>query len=238
MLFYIHAYGIFTTFYNSMYVGYFEFSGIVVTHRFQDDTKLEAPLLLKIGGESQSWRSHTFCLHNYCWNEWTPFWMGNNAKIKRVSSHVLLLKFLNMFLQYLYNCVCGKSLEWNAPVWFANLELTTAVAFDRVEYFRALLDRGVPTSYCSLPWTLHQHQQGTLRHGPSFSIQRGVKQGDVISPVLSNAALQTAVRNWKLHLSHHGVDIGAGEKFTNIRQLRWWFAGVRSSCGRLTLHWK
>ena len=24
------------------------------THRFQDDTKLEAPLLLKIGGESQS----------------------------------------------------------------------------------------------------------------------------------------------------------------------------------------
>ena len=54
MLFYIHAYGIFTTFYNSMYVGYFEFSGIVVTHRFQDDTKLEAPLLLKIGGESQS----------------------------------------------------------------------------------------------------------------------------------------------------------------------------------------
>ena len=31
------------------YVGYFEFSGIVVTHRFQDDTKLEAPLLLKIG---------------------------------------------------------------------------------------------------------------------------------------------------------------------------------------------
>jgi len=39
-----------------------------------------------------------------------------------------------MFLQYLYKCVCGKSLEWNAPVWFANLELTTALAFDRVEY--------------------------------------------------------------------------------------------------------
>ena len=73
-------------------------------------------------------------LNNYCWNEWTPFWTGNNARIKRVSSHVLLLKFLNMFLQYLYKCVCGKSLEWNAPVWFANLELTTALAFDRVEY--------------------------------------------------------------------------------------------------------
>ena len=30
--------------YNNMYVGYFEFSGILVTHRFQDDAK--------------SWRHH------------------------------------------------------------------------------------------------------------------------------------------------------------------------------------
>ena len=110
---------------------------------------------------------------------------------------MLLLKFLHLFFTR-FECFCGKSLEWTAPEWFANLDLPTALAFDRVEYdplFRALLDRGVPTSYCSLPWTLHQHQQGTVRHGPSFSVQRGVKQGDVISPVLFNAASQTAVRN-------------------------------------------
>ena len=78
---------------------------------------------------------------------------------------------------------------------FASVDLTKI--FNRVEYdpsFGALLDQGVPTSYCSLLWTLYQHQQGTPCHGPSFSIEREVKQGDVVSPVLVNAALEAAVR--------------------------------------------
>ena len=48
-------------------------------------------------------------------------------------SRVVIEIFEYVFYNILYNCVCGKSLEWNAPVWFANLELTTALAFDRVE---------------------------------------------------------------------------------------------------------
>ena len=36
-------------------------------------------------------------------------------------------------------------------------------------------------------------------------------------PVLFNAALESKMRKWKLKLQHHGVDIGAYERLTNIR---------------------
>jgi len=52
-------------------------------------------------------------------------------------------------------CISSKSLEWNAPIWFASLDLTKA--FDRIEYsalFDALLQQGVPRCYCTLFWKL------------------------------------------------------------------------------------
>lgn len=70
----------------------------------------------------------------------------------------------------------GKSLGWNASVWFAIFGMPKA--FDRVEYDPAV---GSTYVYCSLLSALYQHQQGALRHGLSFSMQRGVKQTDVIS---------------------------------------------------------
>ena len=44
-----------------------------------------------------------------------------------------------------------------------------------------------------------------------------VKQGDVISPILFNAGLQHAMRKWKAKLFHHGVQLGHGNRLTNIR---------------------
>ena len=52
-------------------------------------------------------------------------------------------------------CLSSKSLEWNAPIWFASLDLTKA--FDRIDYsplFDALLQQGVPRCYCTLLWKL------------------------------------------------------------------------------------
>lgn len=86
---------------------------------------------------------------------------------KRVSNYVLVL---NPFIRR------GKSLGWNASVWFASFGMPKA--FDRVEYDPAV---GSTYVYCSLLSALYQHQQGALRHGLSFSMQRGVKQTDVIS---------------------------------------------------------
>ena len=45
----------------------------------------------------------------------------------------------------------------------------------------------------------------------------GVKQGDVISPLLFNAGLEHAMRKWKLCFQHCGFDLGNGESLTNVR---------------------
>ena len=88
--------------------------------------------------------------------------------------------------------VCSKSLEWNFPVWFASLDLKKA--FDRIEYsslFGALQSQGVSRPYFKLLAALYCNQTGDV-NGKTFPIQRGVKQGDVISPLLFNAGLEHA----------------------------------------------
>ena len=115
-------------------------------------------------------------------------------------------------------CLSSKSLEWNAPIWFASLDLTKA--FDRIEYsplFDALLQQGVPRCYCTLLWKLYKGQTGSVHGSERFNIERGVKQGDVISPILFNAGLEHAMRKWKAKLVHHGVQLGHGSRLTNIR---------------------
>ena len=100
----------------------------------------------------------------------------------------------------------------------ASLDLRQA--FDRIEHrslFEALHDQGVPQCYISLLSALYKSQTGQMQAGRKFSIQRGVKQGDVLSPALFNAGLELALARWKCKLSQHGLHVGGTERLTNIR---------------------
>ena len=117
-----------------------------------------------------------------------------------------------------FETVCGKSVEWNAEIWFANLDLTKA--FDRVEHdqlFQALKEQHVPQPYIALLRAIYSSQTGSVFGGRPFAIQRGVKQGDILSPMLFNAALECALRKWKGKCGHHGIAMDHHERLTNIR---------------------
>ena len=52
----------------------------------------------------------------------------------------------------------------------------------------------------------------------NFHIQRGARQGDVLSPLLFIAALQSVMKRWKMRLSNHGLPLAPGqEPLTNLR---------------------
>ena len=70
--------------------------------------------------------------------------------------------------------------------------------------------------YSKLLAALYYNQTGDV-NGKTFPIQCGVKQGDVISPLLFNAGLEYAMRKLKLRLQHCGFDLGNGEILTNGR---------------------
>ena len=114
--------------------------------------------------------------------------------------------------------ICGKALEWNMPLWFASLDLRKA--FDRIEYgalFSALESQGVDRAYLALLASMYNAQTGSVQGGANFPIQRGVKQGDIISPLLFNAGLEMAVRRWKTRLVDHGIALDGAERLTNVR---------------------
>ena len=114
----------------------------------------------------------------------------------------------------------SKSLEWSMPLWIVSIDLRKA--FDRIEHralMAALQAQGLSSEYISLLELLYRHQIGVV-DDYRFPIRRGVRQGDVLSPLLFNAALEHALAQWKSQLSGEGFALTSRdgeERLTNIR---------------------
>ena len=84
--------------------------------------------------------------------------------------------------------------------------------------FATLRDHGIDESYISLLQLLYAGQTGSVNGSKSFSIERGIKQGDCLSAIIFNCVMDIAFAKWKLKLRHHGLFIGTGlERLTNTR---------------------
>ena len=122
---------------------------------------------------------------------------------------------------FILEAVISKSIDKHAPLWFASLDLRKA--FDRVEWphlFNALREQGVSNDYISLIGLLYSGQIGGLSDGKDFAISRGVRQGNILSPLLFNCVLEYTIKRWKAKLQDHGVKLSndsASQRLTNIR---------------------
>jgi len=117
--------------------------------------------------------------------------------------------------------VISRAIEFNIDIWIISIDLKKA--FDRIEHpalFQALESHGLNLGYRQLLQELYYGQRGILNDNVSFPIERGVRQGDVLSPLLFNSALEHAITSWKQKLLNHGLALTTDtntKRLTNIR---------------------
>ena len=105
----------------------------------------------------------------------------------------------------IYEGIVGNAIEFNLDIWICSID--SQKAFDRIAYaslFQALRVHGLPEYYIHLLIALYSNQRASVHGSEYFEIARGVKQGDIISPILFNCALEVAFSRWKRNLSDHG----------------------------------
>ena len=116
---------------------------------------------------------------------------------------------------YVIEVLSSRCREFQMPLWMASLDLSKA--FDRVNInavLNTLREQGVEEGYVELIALLYSNQTGQIQSSDeSFSILRGVRQGDVLSTILFNAVIESCEK-----LQNHGWFIDTrGESLTNLR---------------------
>eukprot|EP00973_Karenia_brevis_P009778 1320948-Karenia_brevis.AAC.1 len=119
----------------------------------------------------------------------------------------------------MYEGLVSTAIDYQIDTWICSIDLKKA--FDRIEFealFRALREHELPEPYVHLLIALYSNQVASVNGSSQFNIQRGVKQGDIISPLLFNCALEVAFKSWKSKLSYHGFLIHHDHpRFNNVR---------------------
>jgi hypothetical protein len=113
--------------------------------------------------------------------------------------------------------------EFRRPLWIVAVDFRKA--FDSVNHdnlWAAMLEQGVPKTYVQFLRKLYDGQSGQVQTdclSKRFDIGRGTRQGDPISPILFNSALEDLMRKLTSKWSQsrdHGIQIRS-RKLTNLR---------------------
>ena len=146
--------------------------------------------------------------------------------------------------------------EFRSPLWIAAIDYRKA--FDCVEHnalWEALLAQGVQPAYVRILEGLYHQQHGCVvadRISKSFSMARGTKQGDPISPALFNSVLEFAMkdavckwraRGWGIRFSSASEDLLCTLRFaddvlllaSSRKQLKIMIGDLMAAVGRVGL---
>jgi hypothetical protein len=128
---------------------------------------------------------------------------------------------------HIVRVVAEKSAEWGEELWISALDVEKA--FDRVHHsclFEALLDGGIDAAVVASLRRLYLDMRAYVVPWPGaksqeFRIERGVRQGDPLSPLLFNLVLNQVLGEvtpiWKRR--GYGTNVGmsiSGERLTHV----------------------
>ena len=117
-----------------------------------------------------------------------------------------------------------KAREWRQNLWIVTIDFMKA--FDMINHsalLSSLRAQGLPNHYVELIEAFYSNQSATMkidRESRPFRILRGVRQGDPMSPVLFNAALEEVMRKCKAKWSTTGLGIRVDEQTERLTNLR------------------